>query len=326
MAKTLITGATGYIGSKLANYYLRKGDEVRLLVRDIARLSKKLNQNCQVIIGDLIRPTTLVHAVRDVDHVIHSAGLLGHWGTSYKQMYEVNVTGAVNLVNACVQAGARRIIHLSAGGVTGPLGSEPADESYKPAPVTYYERTKWKGEQRILGLAERNGLNLLVVRPTFTYGPGDPHKLNLFRAVQRGRFAFIGGKSSTVHPVYIDDLINGIDLALESNIRHFSFIIGGEAPVTKKDLIQSIAEALGVATPSIVLPVFVANCVGILCELSATVFRVNPPLTRSRVLALSRDWGYSINLAKKTFGYQPQTNLKEGIKKTVEWYRTQGWL
>ncbi len=326
MNSLLITGATGYIGAKLAEYYIHSGYEVRLLVRDPAGLTAELKNKCQIVIGDLCRPATLDNAVRGVNAVIHAAGKLGHWGTTLKQLHDVNVQGSMNLVRAAHEASVKRFIHLSAGGVTGPVGVEPADESYKPAPVTPYERTKWEGEVSVMEFAVKKDMSLLTVRPTFTYGPGDPHKLALFKAVKSGRYAFIGDGLSTVHPVYIDDLIAGIDLSLKSNLKQESIIIGGTEPITKRELAYGIADALKVRRPTMKIPAFAANVIARTFELSSTVFKFNPPLTRSRVLALARNWGYSISKARAELGFEPRVELADGLHRTVNWYREQGWL
>jgi dihydroflavonol-4-reductase len=326
MSDILITGATGFIGGKLAKYYIRKKKKVRLLIRNPERLPHSVKKSCQIVIGDVTRSETLINAVRGIDVLIHSAGMLGHWGNTYQQLYAVNVEGSLNVIKAAYRAGVKRLIHLSAGGVTGPVGSNPVDEAFSPAPVTAYERTKWECEQKLLEFALKKDLNLLVLRPTFTYGPGDPHKLSFFKAIKKNKFAFIGNGNSTVHPVYIDDLVKGIDLGLTSGLKQGSIIIGGAKPVTKKELVYAIADALEVPRPVIKLPITVAHFAARVCEISAAVLKFNPPITHSRVLALSGNWGYSINRARKELGYEPRVDLSEGLNRTVTWYREMGWL
>jgi nucleoside-diphosphate-sugar epimerase len=324
--KLLITGATGFIGFKLAEFYTRRGMSLRLLVRDPARLHPELTKCCEIIIGDLTQPESLTPALRGVDSVIHAAGMLGHWGMTYQQLWEINVIGSENLVQAACRERVSRFIHLSAGGVTGPVESNPADETFPPRPRTDYERSKWEGEQRVLEIAADHNFNLLVVRPTFTYGPGDPHKLELFRAVQKGRFAFVGRGLSTVSPVFIDDLIKGIDLALGSDLRLTSVILAGDRPVTKRELIWGIADTLEVKRPRLMIPAGLAMLAAYLCEFGAGILKFKSPLTASRVLALSRHWGYSIEKADLMLGYQPGMDLARGLQLTVGWYREQGWL
>jgi len=326
MGRLLITGATGFIGQQLAQYYQGSAWDLRLLVRDASRASKDAAKLGEIIPGDIAKPETLPAAVNGVDAIIHSAGILGQWGSPYRRLYEVNVGGVGNLVRAAAEFGVKRFVHLSAGGVTGPLREQFVDESYLPAPRTDYERSKWEGERLALSLSRELNLSLIVVRPTFAYGPGDPHKLKFFQAINKGRLFFIGDGLSTIHPVYIDDLLAGIDLALQSNIRGETFIIGGNRPVNKRELVWSIAAALGRRKPEMRIPVWLGEVLARGCELGADIFGYSPPLTQSRVLMLSRNWGYSIEKARNRLGYSPKVDLREGLRLTIQWYRKQGWL
>jgi nucleoside-diphosphate-sugar epimerase len=322
----LITGATGYIGGELADYYVKQGFKVTLLVRDPEKIKPELAEVCTIFKGNVTAIETIHQAVSGQDAVIHSAGLLGHWGVSYKELYDVNVQGTLNLIKSAFESGVSRFVHLSAGGVTGPLNKKAADETCKPHPFTAYEKTKWEGEKKALELAERENLNLLALRPTFTYGPADPHKLGLFKAVLKGRFAYIGDGLSTVHPVFIEDLIHGIDLGLHATQKQKSLILGGPKPVTKIELISGIAAALGVNEPKFHIPTGIAYILAVMCECSSKLLKFTPPLTRSRILALSRNWGYSIDRARSELGYEPQTGLQEGLKRTAAWYQEHEWL
>ncbi|MBU0518785.1 NAD-dependent epimerase/dehydratase family protein [bacterium] len=326
MNKLLITGGTGYIGRNLAEFYLKQGISVRLLVRDPQKVAQTLKDRCELYQGDITEPATFGNAFNGVDAVIHSAGQLGRFRMPYKELYAINVAGTLNVLHAAMTANVSRFIHLSAGGVTGPLKQSFVDETYPPAPVTDYERTKWEAEKQVLEIARSKDYNLLVLRPTFTYGAGDPHKLKLFKAIKRGQFFFIGNGKSTVHPVYIDDLIRGIDAGLKSDVHHDSIIIGGSRAVTKRELASSIAAALKVKQPKLMVPVWFCRLAAVGFELLGTLTGLEPPLTRSRILALSENWGYSIEKARRLIGYIPTVELQEGIEKTTLWYHQQRWL
>jgi len=326
MGRLLITGATGFIGRRLAQFYQGSAWDLRLLVRNASRVSKDVERLGEIYCGDITKLETLPAAVDGIDAIIHGAGLLGQWGSPYHKLYDVNVGGVGHLVRVAAAAGVKRFVHLSAGGVTGPLKEQFVDESYPPVPRTDYERSKWEGEQLALGLSKELNLSLNVVRPTFTYGPGDPHKLKLFQTIKQGRFFFIGDGLSTIHPVYIDDLVAGIDLALQSDLRGETIIIGGDHPVSKRELVWSIAAALGRRKPEMRLPIWLGEALARGCELSADIFGYSPPLTQSRVLMLSRNWGYSIEKARNRLSYNPKVDLREGLRLTVQWYREQGWL
>jgi dihydroflavonol-4-reductase len=322
--RALVTGATGFMGGRLVPALARAGYAVRALVRDPARATAL--GDVELFVGDLARPESLAGIERDVDVVVHGASLLGKWGTDERILTETNVRGARELASRFRGTALRRYVHLSAGGVTGPLPRQAVDESYPCRPATAYERTKLEGERAVLDLAARGGIPALVLRPTFTYGPGDPHKLALFRTVKHGRYVFIDGGRSVNHPAFIDDVIAGILLALERGRPGQVYIIGGERPVTKRELVFTIADALGVRRPRLSVPRWLAAPTAGIFELAGRALSFEPILTRSRVMMMADDFGYSIAKARQELGYEPRTALHEGIAVTVRHYVEAGWL
>ena len=205
-------------------------------------------------------------------------------------------------------------------GVTGPLYGVVADECYRCQPATVYEKSKLLGEQDALALSSEFGIPLIVVRPTFTYGPGDLHKLGLFRAIKNGKFVFIGSGTSVNHPVYIDDVVSGIRLALEKGRGGELYILGGDRPVSKKELVYTIADALSVKRPYFAVPRWSAQIGAVCFELLGKTFGFEPILTHSKVSILSDDFGYSIAKARNELGYLPKTDLTLGVSRTVQYY------
>ncbi len=323
--RVLVTGATGFIGRCLVNRLLSREHKVRVLVRATSNI-RELDGDAETATGDLTNEESLREALKGVDVVYNCAGLLGKWGLTEKKLHAVNVAGVQNLLAACLCSHVQHIIHLSAGGVTGPLPNGPVDETYPCRPSTPYERTKWQGEQMALEMARNHRLPLTVVRPTFTYGPGDPHKLALFRAVRKRTFAFVGNGESTIHPVYIDDLLDGLELCAGKGPQGSVYILGGERPVSKKELIHQMASSLKISSPKLSLPVLPTNLAASVLETVCRVLPFEPPLTRSRVLMLSKNWGYSIDKARRELGYGPRVSLNDGIRRTVGWYQERGYL
>jgi len=320
----LVTGATGFIGGNLVRALQREGYAVRALVRDAARAAGL--DGVELFEGDLREPDSLAGIERDVDTVVHCASLLGKWGTDRALLYDVNVRGTVELLARFRQGQLRRFVHLSAGGVTGPLKQRSVDETYACRPATAYERTKFLAEQEVLEQSKRTGIPATVVRPTFTYGPGDPHKIALFRAVHRGRYVFIAGGESVNHPVFVDDVIRGILLAIERGRVGEVYIIGGERPVTKREFVWSIADALGVKRPGWSIPKWFAVIAAWKLEILGWILRFEPILTRSRVMMMADNFGYSIAKAREELGYAPRIGLREGIETTVRSYAEAGLL
>lgn len=318
--KFLVTGATGYIGGQLANRLFRDGKDVICLTR-----GNKTVGPIPSIEGDLLNPESLSNACRGADVVCHCAGALGK-GLTDEMIRAVNVDGVKNLISAAKESGVKYLLHLSAGGVTGPLGPAPADENTTCHPYTVYEKTKYEGECLALSLARELQLPLGVARPTFTYGPADPHKFIMFKLIKKGLYFYIGDGLSTNHPVYIDDLIDGILLMIEKKPDQEIFILGGPRPVRKKEWAIAIADALHVSPPFLSFPVSLSWAGASLMETFSSIFNIRLPLTRSRVLALSKCWGMDIGKAKRALGYDPKVDLKEGVARTIDWYLKEGWL
>lgn len=323
-ATILLTGATGFIGGRVLQALLEDGFSVRALVRDPGRLPRR--ERLESRAGDLCDPSSLKGIEQGIDGAVHCASILGKWGTPGAQIEAVNVQGTINLLDRLERQPGMRLLHLSAGGVTGPVKARAVDESYDCRPATAYERTKLTAEREVLRRHAAGRIECLVVRPTFTYGPGDPHKLALFRAVKRGRYAFISGGHSVNHPVYIDDLIRGVRLAYDHGRPGEIYIVGGNRPVTKRELVNAIADRLGVRRPWISIPRWVAEIAAFKLELLARVHAFEPILTRSRVMMMADNFGYSIDKARRELGYEPQVELEEGIARTVEAYREAGAL
>ena len=322
--RVLVTGATGFVGSRLTDVLLQQGHTIRALVRDQAQL--EAGPRLEVFEGDLTDPHSLAGIENDIDIVIHCAGQLGKWGVSEQRIFEINLHGCINLVERISEQPSIRLIHLSAGGVTGAVPSGIADETFDCKPGSPYEKSKYLAELEVLQRSRDNGISAVVVRPTFTYGPEDLHKLPLFRAIKRGRYALIGGGSSVNHPVYIDDLIAGILEAVERGRDGEVYILGGERPVSKKELAQTIAAALAVNPPRWSIPPFLAHMAASVLEPAARIFGFEPIVTHSRVSIASDNFGYSIDKAKKELGYRPAVNLQQGVAATVANYQEKGLL
>jgi nucleoside-diphosphate-sugar epimerase len=319
----LVSGAGGFIGGKLVRALLDEGHAVRALVR---RAPQQLPHGVEPFEGDLSRPESLIGIEERIDAVVHCAGLLGKWGTHESALRAVNVEGSLNLLRRFQGGRLSRFVHLSAGGVTGPLRERAVDESYACRPATAYERSKLCAERAVLELGAELSIPATVVRPTFTYGPGDPHKLPLFRAVQRGRLAFIGDGESVFHPVHCADLVRGLRLALARARTGEVYIVGGERPVTKNEFVQAICDALGVKRPRWRVPRAAAWAAASALEPLGRALGFEPILTRSRVMMMGDNFGYRIDKARRELGYEPRIDLPSGIRQTVEAYRGLGWL
>ena len=319
--RVLITGATGFVGRNLARALLARGCHVTVLVRDPARLD---TSGARVVTGDLADPDSFERFDAPFDVVFNCAGLLGSWDTKAADMQAVNANGPVTLAHKLSQP-PRCFVQVSTVGVSGPL-TELGDENTPCHPVGPYQATKLAGEQQLLQEAASSGLPVIIARPSFTYGPGDTHKLALFRAVKKRRFAFVGGGTSILHPLFIDDLVAGIQLCAVVGQAGQAYIIGGERPVPVRELVNEIADAVDVPHPRLSLPVPLARLAATVFELAGNLTNRPPPLTQSRVTLMSSNYGYSIAKAQSQLGYAPSVDLTTGIRRTVAAYQETGLM
>lgn len=318
--KILVTGATGYIGSQMAKRLFNDGKDVVCMTR-----GNKTIDDMPTVNGELLKPESLHQACKGIDIVCHFAGALGR-GLTDEMVHAINVEGVRNMITVAKENNVSYFLHISSGAVTGPMGPTPANENTTCHPYTIYERSKLEGERLALSLSEKLELPLGVARPTFTYGPGDPHKLLMFKLIKKRLFFYIGDGASTNHPVYIDDLLDGIMLMIEQTPNQEVYILGGSTPVQKKQWATAIANELKVKPPFIHLPAKFTWTSAVIVETIGNWIGINVPLTRSRVLAMSKYWGMNIDKAKKQLGYNPKVDITEGIANTVKWYEKKRWI
>lgn len=322
----VITGATGFIGLALAQRLAAAEHPLRLLVRDPSKLPVALQRTAAVV--DITQPQTLAGAFVSAETVIHCAGKLGAAGVPEAVYRAINVDGTRHVLDAvAAQAPAATVLHLSTPGLLGPRAnvSDPIpDETAPYNPTNLYEKTKMQAELVALQLADQ--LDIRICRPEFVYGPGDKHVLGLFKAVQTGRFFFIGNGQNQCHPSYIDDVLDGMLAIVERGRRGEIYHIAGAQPVTWQVWIGAIASALGQAPPTLKLPKEAVLPLVKVAEMGLGVFGRKPPLSTTGVQFFSENRGTSIAKAARELGYAPQFDSARGAKSTVAWYRQMGWM
>lgn len=327
----LVTGATGFTGGHLATALARRGQSVRALVRprSLARFqaSDAAAAGVTATEGDLASPEALGRACAGVEVVYHIAATYREAGQPDAAYRAVNVEGTRHLLQAAKGAGVRRVVHCSTGGVHGHIAHPPANEEAPFNPGDVYQETKLEAEQLAREFGRRDGLDVVVARPIGIHGPGDTRFLKMFRGLARGRFPMLGSGQAFYHLTYIDDLVEGFRLCGEvPAAAGRTYILAGERYTTLKDLVALVAEELGVAPPRIHLPVWPVWLAGLACELVCVPLRIEPPLYRRRVDFYTKSRAFDITRARTELGYRPAVDLREGIRRTVAWYRANGML
>ncbi len=326
--KVLVTGATGFTGGHLARRLARAGDSVGALVRNAAAGAADLARNgVELHAGDLREPASLGAALRGVEVVYNIAALYRQAGLPPAAYRAVNAEAVGELVRRAAAAGARRVVHCSTVGVHGDVEHPPADEDAPLRPGDVYQETKLLGEQLGREAAERSGIELVVARPTGIYGPGDRRLLKLFRGVSRQRFVILGDGKIFYHLTFVDDLCDGFRLCghVPAAAGRTYILAGGEV-TSLNELTRIVAAEAGVLPPRLHLPVWPVWIAGALCEAACAPFGVEPPLYRRRVDFFTKSRAFAIDRARRELGYEPRVSLREGVRRTLAWYRERGWL
>jgi nucleoside-diphosphate-sugar epimerase len=212
-------------------------------------------------------------------------------------------------------------------GVHGDVKHPPADEDAPLRPGDVYQETKLEGERLARDAAGRLGIEVTIVRPTGIYGPGDRRLLKLFRGVARRRWVTLGSGEIYYHLTYIDDLVEGFRLCGEHTAAaNRTYILGGGEVTTLNELVAVVANVAGVPVPRLHLPVGPVRMAAALCEAVCVPLGLEPPLHRRRVDFFTKSRAFDTSRARREIGYTPRVSLREGIGRTLNWYRQQGWL
>jgi dihydroflavonol-4-reductase len=326
--RALVTGVTGFTGGHLARRLRHThGDDVRVLVRHEAQAKVFRDEGFDVAIGDLTDEASLQAACVGMDVVYNIAALYRTAGLPSSTYRAVNALGVAAIVRAAAAGGVRRVVHCSTVGVHGDVDHPPASEDAPLKPGDVYQETKLEGEGLGRDAAAETGIELVIARPTGIYGPGDRRLLKLFGGVARRRFVLLGDGQIFYHLTYVDDLCDGFRLcATVPAAAGRTYILAGAEVTTLRDLITLTASVAGVKPGVLRLPVWPVWLAGAACEAVCAPLGISPPIYRRRVDFFTKSRAFDIGRAQRELGFAPAVTLRDGIGRTLEWYRAQRWI
>jgi nucleoside-diphosphate-sugar epimerase len=326
--KVLVTGATGFTGAHLARGLKARGADVTAMIRDTARAADLQRDGIALVRGDLAFPETVSAALAGGFDVVYNVAAEYRQAGLPDSVYEqVNAIAVGQLIDSSAAAGVRRVVHCSTVGVHGDVEHPPAGEEAPLRPGDVYQASKLKGEQIARDAAARTGVEVVIARPSGIYGPGDRRLLKLFRGVARRRFVILGNGRIFYHLTYIDDLVEGLRLCGEvPRAAGRTYILAGGDVPTLNDLAALIADEAHVPPPRWHFPVWPVWLAGAACESVCAPFGIEPPLYRRRVDFFTKSRAFDITRARDELGFNPAVTLRDGIRRTLEWYRQHGWI
>jgi nucleoside-diphosphate-sugar epimerase len=317
--RAFVTGATGFIGGRLARPLRERGDEVVALVREPGRAGALAGLGCDLVEGDLSDRARLAEAMGGAGAVFHLAALykVGVRRAEAAEMREINVRGTENVLDAAVDAGVPRIVYVSTVNAFGNTKRAVVDESYVRPPGEYvsaYDETKHLAH---VAAAERTarGAPILVAMPGVVYGPGDPSQIGgQIRDAMRGRLRYVSFPTLGFNAVHVDDLVAGILLVHDRGRIGEAYVLGGELS-TMRDLIAKAAHAAGRRPPRVTMPTALVRLSAPLAP--ALGPRLGLPPNLRELVSASHDVTYwaKDDKARSELGYQPR-GLDAGLQAT----------
>lgn len=326
MTRYAITGATGFTGGALARQLASDGADLIALVRESSDTTALADLGIQCVALSLLDENAVNDALVGVDIVFHIAAAYRAEHSDLDEFQQVNVRATQVLLEAARHNGVQRFVHCSTVGVQGAITDPPASEDYRLAPGDHYQQSKLDGEKLALEYATK-GIEVTVIRPVGIYGPGDERFLKLYKAIDRNLFLMIGSGNTLYHLTYIDDLVNGfITAAHHPAAAGEVFTICGARYTTLNELTDSIAHVMGRNRRRLQVPSLPVVWAAHVCDWVCKRIGVAAPLYPRRVEFFLLDRAFTHAKASELLGYQPQVGLEDGLKRTLAWYRDQGYV
>ena len=322
---TLLTGATGFVGSAVARTLAARGHRLRLLVRRGTTRANLQGLDAELAEGDLNDPSSLDRAVQGCRFVFHVAADYRIWVPDPAAMRRANVTGTVALLRAGQRAGIERAVYCSSVAALGLTGTDiPADETTPVDPAAIagvYKRSKYEAECAVRRLVREEGLPAVIVNPAAPIGPRDIKPTPTGRMIAdaaAGRMpAYIDTGLCVVH---VDDVAEGHALALEKGRLGESYILGGEN-LSLGGLLAIVADAAGRRPPRIRLPIPALWPVALACEALASVAGLEPLVTRDHLRMARKKMFFSSAKAMAELGFRPRP-AQDAVRDAVAWFRS----
>jgi len=326
--KIFITGADGILGNNLVRLLLEKGHELKLFI-ETGRKARFLEglpvEKCH---GSILNYQELKNAIEGYDIVIHAAAKTDTQPPRHESYWKVNVEGTRKIIDAVRETGVKRLIHIGTANSFGP-GDEkdPGNETKAYTAGKYhldYMCSKRAAQEEVLKAVKEEGLDAVIVNPTFMIGPYDskPSSGTMILAVNGGKIP--GYPSGGRNFVYVGDVAAAIASAIEKGRSGECYIVGNEN-LSYREAFGKMAQALGVKAPAMKMPQWLTLTYGWTMTALSTVFPFTPPVNYPMALISTEKHFYSNEKARRELGLQP-TPVSKALEEAVQWFRNNGYI
>ncbi len=324
MSTVLITGVNGFIGSHIAERFIKEGHKVRGLVRKSSDLKFIQDMGVHLFYGDITDAQSLIEPMIGCDIVIHVAAFASDWG-AYEKFHKINVEGTLNVANAAKNANLERMLWISTVAMYGYGRTDVKEEDEKIVTKFHYNESKRIAEEKVFYFAKESGLNVTAIKPGNVYGTRDHTFIEKYlEAMEQGKIAFIDKGSHKTCPVYVENLVDAIYIAaFKKEAIGETFFVTDGLDINWKQFTDKLADEMGLKRPKTSVPYGLAYSVAATMEFAYNLFKSQkaPLLTRYRIMNGGSDYTFSINKAKRILEWSPKVEIDEAVKRTVNWYK-----
>ncbi|MBU0473789.1 MAG: NAD-dependent epimerase/dehydratase family protein [Bacteroidetes bacterium] len=324
---SVVTGASGFVGSHLVDYLLEKGDEVHCIVRRSSSLRWLEGKNVVIHDSGLFDFNSLKIILKDIDFLYHVAGVVK--AKTEEGYFKGNVETTRNLLDAVLEVAPniKRVLIVSSLTASGPSKLDfPVDEESIPNPITTYGRSKVAQEE--LAKKYMDKLPITIVRPPAIYGDRDTEIYLVFKTYKQGLMTLVGFNRKELSIIYVKDLVQGIYLAATSEIaKGETYFISSKEFYNWPQIGKVIKNAMGKGAINLRLPHFLVYIVAAFAQFFS-MFSSKPAtfnLEKARDF-VQEAWTCDTTKAQKDLGFVEKYSLDEGMKATIDWYKKEKWL
>lgn len=327
----LITGATGLLGSHIAEKLVEAGQPVRALVRKNSDTRILEAWGVELVYGDVTEPQSIAEAMKGVKTVYHSAAGVGDWGSWDNYFVPVTIGGTRNMIESAKRENVERFLHISTISSYGHIMTDDVvDETWPLGELgknlnkwSYYSRAKIEAEKLVRKAHAAGDICATIAKPSWLYGPRDRASVpRMIKALKARKAKLLGNGTNKLNLTYAGNEAEGCILAATAECaKGQTYNLSSDGDITQAEYFNKVAECIGAKPVTRKVPFKVAYNAAFMMELFGHLtHRKTPPLvTRYSVWLIGRKCFFSPEKARRELGWKPTVGYEEGIQRSVRW-------